>query len=363
MSILDQFRKLYDFYTSDLSYKEIEKLIKRDVPELYGFYVNKMKQPEKPRKSLKGLIIFAKNLFIEFLLQLTPVRRLIYTVAVFLFIYGFMAVNYQWSVFAFIIINLLLAFELADKLIAKDELAVARDIQNNLMPKVPPVNSCYDISCCYQAAHEVGGDYYDFIINEATPDKTFVVIGDISGKGMAAAIHMVQVQAILHYIVAHNESPRTILSMLNKNLQKILKRGSFFTVSLALIENDGSIVLSRAGHMPLIHYQACSGECKNIVPKGMGIGLSHDSIFENSLEEINVTPNKGDILVFYTDGIVEAMNVYLQEYGENRFKEIITRNSQMPARDIQEAILDNISYFTENSPVHDDLTMIVMKAV
>ncbi len=190
-----------------------------------------------------------------------------------------------------------------------------------------------------------------------------MVIGDISGKGMAAALHMVKVQAILHFIIAHNYSPKIILSMLNKNLQKVLKRGSFFTVSLASIESNGSIILSRAGHMPLIHYNSCSGECKNIVPKGMGIGLNHDSIFDKSLEEINITPSKGDILVFYTDGVVEAMNIYLQEYGEKRFMDIITKNYNKPVRDIQEAILDNISYFTENSPVHDDLTLIVMKAV
>ncbi len=95
-----------------------------------------MKQPERPKKSLKELLIFVKNLFTEFLLQLSPVRRLIYTIAVFLFIYGFVDVNYHWSILAFVILNILLAFELADKLIAKDELAVARDIQNNLMPKL-----------------------------------------------------------------------------------------------------------------------------------------------------------------------------------------------------------------------------------
>ena len=363
MAIFDQFRKLYDFYTSDLSYKEIEKLIKRDVPELYNFYVKKMKQPEKPKKSLKGLLIFARNLFIEFLLQLSPVRRLIYSASVFLFIYGFIAPDYQWSVFAFVVMNILLAFELADKLIAKDELAVARDIQNSLMPKEPPQNNSYDISCYYQAAFEVGGDYYDFINSELTPEKTFIVIGDISGKGMAAALHMVQVQAILHYIVEHNDSPKIILSMLNKNLKKVLRRGSFFTVSLALLDGNGSLILSRAGHMPLLHYKASCGQCHNITPRGMGIGLSHDTIFENSLEEIVITPEKGDVLIFYTDGVVEAMNSFLQEYGEDRFKNTIIKNQTKSSKEIQEAILDNISLFTESSPPHDDLTMIVMKAL
>ncbi len=363
MKIVDRFNRLYDFYTSDLSYKEIEKLIKRDLPELYNFYVDKMKRPERSKKSLRGLLSFMRNLFVEFLLQLTPVRRLVYTIALILFVYGFFTNQLQLLWFGFILINLLLAFELADKLIAKDELGVAREIQTSLMPKDPPANQYFEISCYSEAAREVGGDYYDFIIQDSSPDKTYIVIGDISGKGMAAALHMVQVQAILHYLVTHNDSPKTILTLLNKNLKRILRRGSFFTVNLARLNSNGSLLLSRAGHMPLIRYCSKEKKCFNIIPRGMGIGLSQDSIFENSLEEIEIKPESGDILIFYTDGVVEAMNGFLQEYGEERFMNVITRSADKPAKTIQESILENISAFVDSSPSHDDLTLIVMKAI
>ncbi len=355
--------RLYDFYTSDLSYKEIEKLIKRDLPELYNFYVKKMKQPEELRKSPRGMYRFVRSLFVAFLLQLTPARRLVYSIALVLFVFGFFSNQPQYLWFGFIVVNLILAFELADKLIAKDELAVAREIQTGLMPKEPPQNEFFEISCYSEAAREVGGDYFDFIVQESSPDKTYIVIGDISGKGMAAALHMVQVQAILHFLITHNDSPKTILTLLNNNLTRILKRGSFFTVSLACLNSKGSILLSRAGHMPLIVYSKEDKKCHNIIPRGMGIGLSHNSIFENSLEEVEIQPQPGDILIFYTDGVVEAMNNYLQEYGEERFMNVISKNADKPAKAIQESILDNIAVFTDSSPSHDDLTLIVMKAI
>lgn len=363
MRIVDRLNRLYDFYTSELSYKEIEKLIKKDLPELYDFYLKKMKQPVVPKKSLIGRLFFIRYLFVEFLLQLTPVRRLVYSIGFAFFVYGFFSNQPMYLWLGFIFVNIILAFELADKLIAKDELAVAREIQTGLMPKEPPKNEFYEISCYSEAAREVGGDYFDFIVRESSPEKTYIVIGDISGKGMAAALHMVQVQAILHFLISHNDSPKTILTLLNKNLTRILKRGSFFTVSLACLNSKGSILLSRAGHMPLIVYRKENQKCHNIIPGGMGIGLSHNSIFENSLEEIEIQPQSGDILIFYTDGVVEAMNNFLQEYGEERFMNVISKNADKPAKAIQESILDNIAVFTDSSPSHDDLTLIVMKAI
>jgi len=361
--MMDRFNRLYEFYTSDLNYKEIEKLIKKDIPELYNFYVSKMKDSTGPERSPRKFIKFVRALFVEFLQQLTPVRRLLYSVGLVFFIYGFLSQQPQLSFLGFIFVNLLLAFELADKLVAKDELAVAREVQIGLMPKEPPQNKFYDISCHSEAAHEVGGDYFDFIINENCPDNVYAIIGDISGKGMAAALHMAQVQAVLHNLIDYNNSPKEILILLNYTFIKIFKKGSFFTTILACIAHDGSILFSRAGHTPLIHYIKKENKCRNVIPKGMGIGLSHNSIFENSLEEIKIHPESGDILIFYTDGIVEAMNQYMQQYGEDMLKRIIINYASGSAKSIQERILESVADFTNPAPAHDDLTLIVMKAV
>ena len=363
MRQLDRLNRLFNLYSSDLSYKEIEKLIKKDIPELYNFYVRKMKRLHRTGKYSTELLKLIRALFIEFLQQLTPVRRLLYTLGLILFIYGFLSEQNHLAFIGFILINLLLAFELADKLVAKDELAIAREVQLGLMPKEPPQNKFYDISSYSEAAHEVGGDYFDFITNETSPEIVYTLIGDISGKGMAAALHMAQVQAVLHNLINYNNSPKEILILLNDNFIKIFKKGSFFTAILACIMPDGSILLSRAGHTPLVYYNKKEQACRNIVPRGMGIGLSRNSIFENSIEEIKIKPESGDILVFYTDGVVEAMNDFMQEYGEDMLKKVIVRNADKSAKKIQEQILENISSFTGSSPVHDDLTLIIMKTV
>ena len=363
MANFNRIQRLFQFYTSDLSIKEIEKLVKRDIPELYDFYASRMKQSEKPKNSISGLIHFLKNLFFEFLNLLTPIRRIIYSVALIFFVIAIINNNWNLIIYSFLLLNLLIAFELADKLTAKNELAVAREIQKSLMPQSPPKNSYFEISACYEPAKEVGGDYYDFINYDSAPDKIFIAIGDISGKGMAAAIYMVQVQAILRNIAGECTTPKTILTNLNKSLKNILQKGSFFTISLASMNSNGTLHLCRAGHLPLLYFRNKSNDCVNIIPSGIGIGLTQSDIFVNSLEQIEIKAERGDILVFFTDGVVESMNGSLHEYGIDRLKNIIMQNSQKTAIEIQQAILDSVSLFQDIHPANDDLTMIILKAI
>jgi phosphoserine phosphatase RsbU/P len=340
----------------------VEKLFKKDAPEVYEFYVNRMKK-HSHASSFSGRIIFIRDLFIEFLMQLSPARRLVYTIAFILFILAYFNSNWQWAWFSFIAINLLIAFELADKITAKDELSVARDIQTALMPLKPPAHPHFDICGFSESAREVGGDYYDFIIKDNDSDKIFLVIGDISGKGMAAAILMVQVRAILHNSVGHHQTPKTIFTSLNRNLKRVINTGSFFTAIIGNINPDNSLTFCRAGHLPLIHYSIKENLCKNITPAGVGIGIGNQTLFENTLEEITVSPEPGDILVFYTDGVIEARNEYLQEFGEERLKKIILQNAYKPASLIKEAIVEAVNIFAHTAPKHDDMTIIIAKTV
>lgn len=363
MAKFKRLNRIYDFYASDVGYRELEKLVRRDVPELYDFYASRIKRDQRPKNSISGFFAFLKDLFVEFLSRLNPVRRLIYSIAILFFILSYFMQNFTFAFYSFILLNLLLAFELADKLIAKDELDLARKIQTSLMPKDPPRNDRFEITCYTEAAFEVGGDYYDFIINEKFPDRTFFVIGDISGKGMAAAIHMVQVQSILHHIILYESSPKEILVSLNRNLKKFLRKGSFFTAALARINRDGSINFVRAGHMPMIYYNKRLNQCTDIIPKGIGIGIGDERIFENNLEEVLIEPEEGDLMFFYTDGIIESMNGFNQVYGTERLKKIIMMNSGMPVKKIQEAVLTSVSNFKSNSHFHDDLSIAIMKAL
>ncbi|MGE5350818.1 MAG: PP2C family protein-serine/threonine phosphatase [Acidobacteriota bacterium] len=354
--------RIYEIYTSDLSMKDVEKLIKRDTPEVYDFYVRRMKMPENSRNSIERSFLFLRNLFIEFLLKMSPARRLFYSLALVFFIVGLLGGLWNWAVLGFFMVNLLIAFELADKLTAKDELSVAREIQTALMPRHAPDNSMFDIACYSEPAREVGGDYYDFICPESQKDRMYIVIGDISGKGMGAALYMVQVQAILKYISNTCVSPKAILSELNKSLQNILRSDSFFTVSMASLEKGKcEISLSRAGHTPLIHYRAGSRKAENITPVGLGVGLRDGGIFDRVLEEMVITTEPGDVLVFYTDGLTEAMDRNRDFFGEERLMSIIEKNAHLSASLIQENIIKELEEFRNNALPGDDTTLVIMK--
>lgn len=344
--------------TDGLNYKEVQNLLKKEMPEVYSFYVNRMEEQDIKGKSLRRKLIFARKLFKRFLMELSPARRIMYVISLIIFLEAILANSFGWALVGFLLLNLLIALELADKITSNEELSVASDIQNSLLPKSPPKFINYDISAYSETAKSVGGDYYDFIIKE---NNLILAIGDISGKGMAAAIHMVQVQAIFRNILNSHSSPKEVLSLLNDNLIKLFKPGTFFTINLASIKPDGAVEFCRAGHLPVIYYSRKDEKCVNLTPKGIGIGLSANGIFNNCLEEFTIKPEPGDILLFFTDGITEAMNNYLMEYGEDRLKAVVQKNAFKTAQGIKSAIIESIKRHTGETPVYDDITLIVLK--
>lgn len=346
--------------TDGLNLKEVQNLLKKEMPEVYSFYVNRMEEPDTKGKSLRGKLKFGRKLFKRFLIELSPARRIMYVISLIIFFEAILNNSMGWGLVAFVLVNILIALELADKITSNEELSVASEIQNSLLPKSPPQYINYDISCYSETAKSVGGDYYDFILKE---NNLILAIGDISGKGMAAAIHMVQVQALFRHILDSHSSPKDVLTLLNENLIHVFRPGTFFTINLASIKPDGSVQFCRAGHLPVIYYNRKEEKCINLTPKGMGIGLSRDGIFNNSLEEYTLLPEPGDILIFFTDGITEAMNNYLMEYGEDRLKAAVRDNAFKSAEGIKSAIIDSIKRFTQNAPIFDDITLIVIKNV
>ncbi len=180
---------------------------------------------------------------------------------------------------------------------------------------------------------------------------------------MAAAIHMVQVQSILHGIVHSHNFPKEILSELNSSLMKVFKPGTFFTASLAAINGDGSIIFSRAGHLPLIHFLKKENTCSEIIPRGMGIGLSGINVFSDSIIEYSLQPQSGDILLLFTDGVIETMNQQRIEYGMERLKKLISIHHDKDTEKIKSILLKDISYFRQSTPANDDLTFIIMKMI
>ena len=350
---------MFDLYTSDLSYQEIERLLKREAGEVYEFFAKEIPKPDLSKNRITRGFIFARSLFNAFIMKLTPARRLFYLAALLFFIVGYANSKPGYIIFAVIVFNLLLAFELADKLSARGELDVARKIQSDLIPKHSPKIFNYSIVSYYEPAREVGGDYFDVIEGEK---RSYIFVGDISGKGMAAALYMVRVQSILHMLLETMSSIKEVVVNLKKYFSKNLRREYFLTLVTAAVNNDGTIELARAGHLPVYWFKAGTKEFDVICPRGIGIGFNDRGVFEKTLEVASFQPSPHDVIFFYTDGVSETMNVVFNEYGEENVKRVIKNYADKSAEEIKTALLRSIENFRGNADQHDDVTFVILKA-
>ena len=356
------FKKIYQLFTSDLSRGEIERLVKVDARGMYAFYLRHAQNAQKPaleKKAWKRALIFARDLFVTFLLKLTPARRLLYALALFLFALALIDRNLWDGVYAFVILNFLLALELADKLIAKDELEVAREIQLSLLPdQSAPING-FEMAAFSDAAKSVGGDYYDCIA--LADGSALVAIGDVSGKGISAALYMVKVQTLLQMFARESGEPCVLLERLNEQLYRSLRRNYFLTLALLRLHPDGMTEFCRAGHTPTLFYDSEKKHCEWLEPKGFAIGLENSGRFRNSLEVSHRHLKPGDIMLLFTDGVIETADAGLHEFGESRLAQMLSRNFQASAEVIKSILLFELNAFRNGAELRDDTTFVVIK--
>jgi serine phosphatase RsbU (regulator of sigma subunit) len=354
-------KRLFDLYTSELSFEEIEKMIKKESAAVYEFFKNEIPEPSPYHNKFSRGIIFLRSLFNAFIMKLSVARRVFYISALIIFAAGIIGINTAYLIFSFLILNALIAFELADKLIVKDDISLAKKIQKRLMPEPPYKNEHFFISAFSEAAREVGGDYFD-IIESVKEEKSFIVIGDISGKGTAAALYMMRVQTILQFLVEYYTDPKKIVVELKKYFAKKLEKEYFLTLSIASIDKNGKMKYCNAGHLPLLQYKAKENAFIEINPAGIGIGFNDKGIFEKILAEEKVKIDSNDILCFYTDGITEAMNSAKVQFGKERLQSIIQENVDKSIDEIKNKILQTVVSFRGTAEVNDDISIVLLKA-
>lgn len=244
------------------------------------------------------------------------------------------------------------------KLSIERDLDLARKIQQGLLPSsIPNVNKL-DICGQMIPAMQVGGDYYDLI--KISNSKIFVVVGDVSGKGLSASLYMAKLQTMIQLACTIDKSPKQILVDINKRLYESLERSWFITMTLALFDSEKNTVkFCRAGHMPLL--TANNGTIKSYKTQGIGVGLESGVIFESSLveEEVNFTP--GQIFAFFSDGITEAMNESNDFFGEDKLSELLKNKSAKNSNDIMDEIWESLTRFRGRAEQNDDMTMVLVK--
>jgi len=244
--------------------------------------------------------------------------------------------------------------ELALKRI-EEELQFASEIQSNLFPNSNPQIAGYDIAGKSIPAKEVGGDYYDFIkIND---DKVAICLGDISGKGMPAAMLMSNLQATLRGQALFTSSAGECVYRANKLLYGSTDKQKFATLFYSILDSkNDTFQFSNAGHDPPILTNS-KGKILRLTKGGTVLGFMEEFQFE----EDSISLKSGDTVVIYSDGVTEAMNENEEEFGENKLMSIVKNGTQENAVSTISNIFNSVKEHVKNNPQSDDITAVVIK--
>ena len=353
-------KEFYQLYTSGLSRSEIERLLKRESLEVLSYYKKAVSKGSAEDNFPKRKLLVVKEIFLSFVLKLTPARRLFYGLAFILFIIAVFISNWFYGVIAFLILNLLLAFELADKMVSKDELEIARNIQLGLQPEKNPEVKGLEIATFYQPAGEVGGDYYDVI--QLNAHRIALIVGDVSGKGMPAALYAVRLQGLFELLAQSQVSPKEMLVRMNDVMAQRLKKNYFITATSAIFDTkEKKLYLARAGHNPAIYFKSETKKTVWLKPPGIGIGLNKNSNFDKELIQKTIDISAGDLFLFYTDGITEARNGLKTQFGEERLTKIVAEDAHLSADEFKDKLVANLNLFVKKALLDDDATFVVIK--
>jgi len=252
--------------------------------------------------------------------------------------------------------NLFTYMELLEKQEMEREVGIAAEIQQQLLPARLPNLPNMNISAYSVPAKGVSGDYYDII--PIRKNKIALVMCDVAGKGVPASLVMVMIRTIIHLIAGSDNSADKIMTWVNKGIAGKIALDRFATMSfLTYNMKTGILQYSNAAHHPLMVYRANTGEIENIDTDGIPIGLektTHYGLAETKIE-------KGDILVLYTDGIIEAMNANGDQFSYERLESVIRKNSKESTEVILKKLKSMIKAFVGTARQHDDQTILLAK--
>lgn len=240
----------------------------------------------------------------------------------------------------------------------EEELHIARKIQMGLLPQAIDAIEGIEVSGFYNPAKLIGGDFYDVI--RLSDTKMLVVVADVSGKGIPAAIYMSKVQAMIQFASVVFRTPKEILIEVNKQIHRKIDRKSFITTVVALFDLEKMVAkICRAGHNPVIY--SVNGKFEFLKSRGMGLGLESEHYFEDVLEEIEMPISAENLFIFYSDGLTEAMNQSREEFGTDKVFDIVTKNRHLPCITIQKELIDSVSEFRAGAEQNDDITLVVAR--
>ena len=381
-------RQFISRYTHDLTSEELGKLFTRETPEAYRFFARGINTAElEGLPWYKKIVKYAQGFFLAFTMRLSPARRLMYGVSLGFSVIGLLQlfagfgmtrvpipvalffVNIRvpaplfangtlWLLAGFLLMNLLVLLEVADRLSLKRDLEVAREIQNAMLPEGTWSGPGVEAFGLTKPANTVGGDFYDIL--PQLDGTVIVALGDVAGKASPAALLMALLLAILRTLVDEGLPLMALVQRLNVQVARHAPASRFITLFLAsFTPSTGRLEFVNAGQTPpLLRRQ--NGSIERLMSGGIALGMFEGSTYEAG--ELYLNP--GDALLMYSDGLTEAESPDGQPFDEAGLERTLAlfagAYQKTAAAELGKAVFDAVERHRRDQRLQDDLTVLVL---
>jgi sigma-B regulation protein RsbU (phosphoserine phosphatase) len=373
-------------YTRGLKSEDLQRLFTRDTVEAYKFFTRGT-DPEQIRTLPRHKRIWAhiRLFFLAFTLKLSPARRAVYGIGIIAELLGLIKLargfdvisvplwlgpltlhlnlptiafesGTGWLLVGFLLTNLLVLLEVADRLSLKNDLDIARQIQQEMLPRGAYRTAGAEAFGRTRPANTVGGDFYDII--QAADGRILIAVGDVAGKGSPAALLMALLLAIFRTLVDEEMDLARLVQRLNTQVSRHSPASRFITFFVAALEPaSGRIHYVNAGHLPPMVWRSRTRTIERWTPGGMALGMFEHAAYESS--EGMLDP--GDLLVLYSDGVTEAEDAKGRPFEDAGLEAVV----ESYAGEQPEALADDVFRLVENhtkdSRILDDLTILILR--
>jgi len=359
-------------YTRGLNTTDLGRLFTRDAPDAYRFFSRGLDFDELQKLPWhKRLVRSTRMLFLAFTLRLTPARRLLYGISLVTTLIGLMELYREmhfllvphpafapgtlWLLVGFLLLNLLVLLEVADRLSLKNDLEIARQIQQAMLPPGAFQAAGLEAFGMTRPANTVGGDFYDIL---QLPDgKVLLALGDVAGKGSPAALLMALLLAMMRTLVDEGCQGADLATRLNTQIVKHAPGSRFVTLFIATLDPaTGEMRYVNAGQNPPLLRRG-SGAYEQLREGGMALGMFSEATYC----EGTTTIHAGDVIVMYSDGVTEAEDGQGQPFDEAGVQRTTDAGDWGSARELGWALFAAVQVHTEERRLLDDLTVLIAR--
>ncbi len=365
----DYWSSVQDLFTRDVTGAGLRDMVGHETQDTVRYFARSVDLSDLEGESwYRRWPLAVWRVFLEMAFRLSPARRLLFAAAVPLVLLGWLgfilhmaiADHSVFPVFPDLLLLgasalfLLLILELKDKLALKGDLEIARQIQFGLLPFEPFQRQGVAICASMRPANTVGGDYFDII--ELGNGRLAVVLGDVAGKGMPAALLMALLQGSLRTLLTAGFRGADVVGKLNDHLCANIPANRLVTLFYGEYDADrGTMAYVNAGHNPPFLLRI-GGEQVRLAPTGVALGVMPDAAYE----AVQTTLQTGDRLFLYTDGITEAEDPHDVEYGEGRLRIYLDSHRDLGHRELLDGVRDDVLAFCRDARPRDDMTLMIV---